>query len=81
MKLPETEKDHFLWVLRFAQSAKKRGAKKGQKAPLLREIARSRHTGTGRCRLAGGVGQGAAILALGKYKVFPGGIYGVKLAP
>ncbi len=40
MKLPGTKKAP-LAVFRFPQSVEKSGAKKGQKAPLSREIARS----------------------------------------
>ncbi len=44
IKIPETQKAPLFAVFALRAICKKRGAKKGQKAPLLRKIARSGHT-------------------------------------
>ena len=45
IKIPKTQKAPLFAVFALRAICKNRGAKKGQKAPLLREIARSGHTG------------------------------------
>ncbi len=44
IKIPKTQKAPLFAVFALRAICKNRGAKKGQKAPLLREIARSGHT-------------------------------------